>query len=323
MLLLDTAGLPARDRVEAVDAAFRYASAPCRVAHEAVDAGIRARLDLWDLGRANLFRMQATGVCLERTSRHVRTGPSSVVAVAVQELGSGRFAHVGRRGGVGQGELVLMHLGSPYEFSWSGPGASVAYQLDLDELGLPVDVVHRAVGRLRASPVHDLVQAHLVLLARDAPAVSADVGAASVAAATTGLLRALVASAAGDGPPAAEAMAGALLPRVLAYVRQHLREPDLTADRVAAAHHVSRRALYALLADAGISLEQWIIAERLAGARAALLGPDRPTVAVVARTWGFRDPGHFSRRFAAAYGARPRDYRRLAGDGCPGTVPST
>ncbi len=64
------------------------------------------------------------------------------------------------------------------------------------------------------------------------------------------------------------------------------------------------RRLYLLLSDAGLSLEQWLITERLAKARRILASAryDRLTVAAVAARCGFSSPSHFSRRFRAAYG---------------------
>jgi AraC-like DNA-binding protein len=68
-------------------------------------------------------------------------------------------------------------------------------------------------------------------------------------------------------------LAASLLTRIRAYVRVHLRDPELSPDQIAAAHHNSRRYLLRLCQDAGLSLEQWIIAQRLAGARADLAKP--------------------------------------------------
>ncbi|WP_443217637.1 helix-turn-helix domain-containing protein [Saccharothrix sp. CCNWYY140] len=59
-------------------------------------------------------------------------------------------------------------------------------------------------------------------------------------------------------------------------------------------------------------MEQWIISERLRGAREDLIRrTDRSrTIATIARRWGFGDPTHFTRRFRAAYGITPSEWRR-------------
>jgi AraC-like DNA-binding protein len=75
---------------------------------------------------------------------------------------------------------------------------------------------------------------------------------------------------------------------------------------------VSLRHLYKVCAQADISLEQWIINERLHHAWHDLRRPEnrhRP-VAVMAHRWGFRDPTHFARRFKARYGISPGELRR-------------
>ncbi|WP_258056241.1 helix-turn-helix domain-containing protein [Streptomyces sp. Ru62] len=68
-----------------------------------------------------------------------------------------------------------------------------------------------------------------------------------------------------------------------------------------------------LLSEAGLSLEQWLLTERLGKAREMLAAPryDRLTVAAIATRCGFSSPSHFSRRFQAAYGAAPSEWRRL------------
>ncbi len=102
-----------------------------------------------------------------------------------------------------------------------------------------------------------------------------------------------------------------------AYVRRHLTEPGLDAERIARAHAVSVRHLYRVCAAAGMSLEQEVIAQRLEGARAELAGPGDRSVAVVARRWGFPDPSHFAREFRRRVGMTPTEYRRLRAEPQP------
>ena len=94
-------------------------------------------------------------------------------------------------------------------------------------------------------------------------------------------------------------------------MRHHLADPDLSPAKIAAAHNISLRYLYKLCAEADLSLEQWIIAERLHRAKQDLSHPTRTrTIAQTARAWGFSDPTHFTRRFRAAYGQSPTAYRK-------------
>lgn len=125
-------------------------------------------------------------------------------------------------------------------------------------------------------------------------------------------MRALLTSAAGVDAYSRPALAESLIPRMLAYIYTHLTDADLTAAWIAHAHSISVRALYRLCAQAGISLEQTIIEQRLEGACSTLASPVglTRTIGSVARAWGFTDPCHFTRRFKEAYGVTPQESRR-------------
>jgi AraC-like DNA-binding protein len=209
---------------------------------------------------------------------------------------------------------MLSDLTAPYEFSWNDTGGSRAFQIPYARLALPQDVVRRAAPRLRSSALHDLVRDHLVEMAADADRLSADAGASALGAATIELVRALLVSAAGDERLTREVREESLVSRVLAWSRAHLTDTDLAPERIAAVHNVSVRQLYKACAEAGVSLEQWLIAERLELARTELTTPSgrRRPIAATAHACGFQDPSHFARRFRAAFGLSPHEWQQLA-----------
>ena len=310
--VLDTARIPPGDRVEAVHVAMTQASAPCYVIHEAQDGDVHALLGLWDLGHANIFTTRASGIRLLRTAKQAKQDVMPVVALSAQQQSVGRHEQLARQAIVPPGGLMAVDLSAPYDFSWSGNGAAGCVQIPIDQLGLPIDVVRRAVGGLHNSPMYRLVADHVAHLAVNADRVSADPAAADLGAATIELARALLVSAAHADRHSREVLAETLLTRVRAYVRQHLTDPDLRPATIAAAHNVSLRHLYKVFAQADRSLEQLIIGERLRGAREELLRPEsrQRSIAAIARSWGFRDPTHFARRFLSAYGVTPSEWRR-------------
>jgi AraC-like DNA-binding protein len=314
--VLDTAGIPAQDRVEAIHTAMMQASAPCHVIHEVPDGDVHARMGLWDLGGANIFTTRASGIRLLRTAKQARQDAMPVVALSVQQQADGRHEQLARQELVAPGELMAVDLSAPYDFSWSGDGAAGCIQIPIDQLGLPVDVIRRAVGNVRRSPLYRLVAQHVAHVTADADRLGVDRAAPALGAASVELARALLISAA--HMDSREVLAETLLTRVRAHVRQHLTDPDLRPATIAAAHNVSLRHLYKVCAQAGFSLEQWIIGERLRGAREELLRPESRarSVAAIARSWGFRYPTHYARRFLAAYGMTPTEWRRRsAADG--------
>ena len=228
-------------------------------------------------------------------------------------MGTALQDHLEGRLVVPVGGLTLTEVSSPYGYRWSDHGVCRSLQVPVARLGLSVDVVRRALPRARHSPLYGLVSAHLEQVTRDAERLATEPMVHSLASATVDLTRALLASAVGAGPTA-DSTAETMLSQVRSYVRQHLTDPDLDAERVAAALSISVRQLYRLCAAARFSLEQWVIDQRLEGARAELADPGSRSrsIAVVARRWGFTDASYFSRRFRQSFGVSPRDWRQEA-----------
>ena len=191
-----------------------------------------------------------------------------------------------------------------------------ALHLDLDDLGLPLDVVRAAARELRSSPLYPLVRDHVVRVRAHVRTLS-DSAAADLGRASVRLVRALVLSAAEQARALDAAAPASTADRVDTYVRTHLRDPDLAPAEIAAENGISVRALYRIFEERGVGLERSIIERRLEGARTDLAAPGRRhhSIATVARTWGFHNPSFFSRRFRAAFGVTPRQWRD--GTGAP------
>ena len=317
MLILDTTDLPPADRADAFHAAMQQASVPCRVELRTPPGELHARMHLWPLGPGAVFTTDASPFRLVRTPRHARQGGHWALAVSFQAAGRGEFAQLDHEQLVHGSELMMVDLSVPYSFGCAVGGGARSFQVPYEQLDLPPEVVRRATPRLRASPLHDVVLAHLRQLAASADELAGDPGAAALGTATVQLVRALVLSAAGVGDRRrADVFEETLLVRVRAYVQQHLTDPGLTPAAIAAAHNVSVRQLYRAFEQAGSGVEQWVVQRRLSAARAHLVSPTgrRRSIAATARAHGFRDPSHFARRFKDAYGMTPQEWQRTATD---------
>ncbi|OKI92955.1 AraC family transcriptional regulator [Streptomyces sp. CB02058] len=315
VMVLDTADIAPADRAEAMYTAMISASVPCFLVQEESGAAIRARMDVWPMRTMQVFSTESTGIRLVRTAKQARQDDADpLIAFAVQTASRGRQSHLGHQRLVPRGHLLMMDHSAPYDYAWSGEGASRCIQVSLDQLTLPVDVVRRALPHLTASPLYPLVTDHIAHLTGGIEDLLNDPVAAGIEEITIGLARALIASAVRQDHHTRTALAETRLTQIRAYVRRHLTEPDLRPARIAAAHHISERHLYNLCAQAGFSLTRWIIEQRLEGAREELARPSGGgrTIAAVARRWGFSDPTHFSHRFKDAYGMSPRDWRAAA-----------
>jgi AraC-like DNA-binding protein len=99
------------------------------------------------------------------------------------------------------------------------------------------------------------------------------------------------------------------------YIKEHLSDPMLSADRIADALFISRRRLYQLFDD-GDGVSGRIRALRVDRARELLGDPahaDRG-IGEISRQCGFANAAHFSRTFRKTVGETPRGYRdRLLG----------
>lgn len=114
-----------------------------------------------------------------------------------------------------------------------------------------------------------------------------------------------------ERPRVSSARSLALL-NIHAAIEARLADPALDAKTVAAAAGVSVRYANAVLAQEGTSIMRLIQTRRLARCRRALDHPlqNHRTISEIAYGWGFSDMTHFGRRFKAAFGRSPRDYRR-------------
>ncbi len=308
-VLLDTAGLPPEARPDAARGALASAVSPTRVQ---VDPSASCRVSAWEFGRGvRLVQVVSSGHRLTRTARHLRLDAPERISLGMTVAGEGRMTHRDLSRRVPR-ELLLVDETSPYDFELVGPSTSQAVLVEYRELGLPVDLVRNAVPRLRASPLYELVAEHLARLPALADEVPHGPARAMLEQATVDLVRALVASTAPDVRADRGGPGTALYERTLLYVRQHQRDVDLSAARLARAQHVSVRSLYAAFAAQGERLSEVVLQGRLDGARRELAASGSArTVAVIAYGWGFRDARHFGRRFKLAFGSTPREWQEL------------
>jgi AraC-like DNA-binding protein len=106
----------------------------------------------------------------------------------------------------------------------------------------------------------------------------------------------------------------------LRFIEERLTDPSLSADEIAAAHHISTRYLRKLFESQGMTVSGWMRQRRLENCREQLTDPalaHLPVSSVAAR-WGLLPAARFSRLFKDAYGQTPRDYRRTHPSGSAG-----
>lgn len=317
-LLLDTASLPGPERSTALEQALRGI---CPVTVRPSVAGgpaPQARVHSWPLDEGmTLLQATGTAVAIDRTAPE-SGAPANRAPVTLALLGTGDWRFRQRDVAVSPcgraATLLLVDHAAPFELRWLENGSVVAMSIDRMLLGLPTTTIATAARRLDgthplAMLLADFLRGLVELAERSAGLLP------ELAGATVHLVRALILARARDAEQAP--VRESLFDRMCHYIEEHIADPKLDADTIAAATNISVRYLYKLWSASGTTLANYIIARRLELARAALTDPRMRhlTIGAVARRYGFADATHFTRRFRNAYGLTPSQWRRAAVSG--------
>lgn len=267
-------------------------------------------LSSWKLGELSLSHLDSAPIKYRRHHGHLSEADGEQFLVALPSLETIHFSQMGRDAECQPGYFVLERSNDPYEFShprtnsmWvlKIPGVLLRRHLRSPEryCALPfdgtrgvsalfLDYLHSVGRRLQLGDgcEHPLVGQQLLELF-----VAATEANPHILSSNESVVRA------------------AHLQRIEAYVRQHITEPDLSPDQIAAACWISTRYLHALFKDTGQTLSSWLREQRLEGARNALVRKPQQSLATLAYQWGFTDQSHFSRVFKQHYGCTPKEER--------------
>lgn len=245
-----------------------------------------------------------------RTARHVRRTDSDLFKIDIPVDGGGIVDQDGRQAVLRAGDFAFVDLSRPARWQMA-PRQVIAVLFPLRLLPLRADQI-RGLTATAIPGDHGSGALVPALAARMAghlgeygPAEAARLGGAMldlIGAALAGRLDTAM-------PPEARERAATL--QIFAYIEEHLPDPDLSPARVAAANHLSVRALHRMFERHDTTVAAWIRHRRLERVRRDLLDPalqTRPVSAIGAR-WGLPNPSHLSRAFHATYGTSPASYR--------------
>jgi AraC-like DNA-binding protein len=304
---LDTSALVPQERDAATREFLETITELDVVGHGCPPTSIHTRVRVWDLHKFQLCVADSPWLRLGLNHRVT----TEVVSIAVQVSGQTAKSHGEHRQTFAPGEISLTDLSSPFQWWSAEASTSMSFRFSYAELCLPAAAIRSAAGGLATSPLYELFQTHLLQLYRfleeDVPASAAE----SLGSATLELARAVIATAGQGGLARNDIANEALVTRIEAYAQQRLADPALSPESIAHAHHISVRQLYKLWSARRLGLAEWIMRGRLEGARYDIAKDGSLGIAAVARRWGFTDATHFARRFRAAYGLSPREWRQV------------
>jgi AraC family transcriptional regulator, positive regulator of tynA and feaB len=109
----------------------------------------------------------------------------------------------------------------------------------------------------------------------------------------------------------------AMYVRARFFIREHLRDPDLSIDQISAALGCTKRYLHMLFSDRGTTISDYIRQARLENCRHELETQAGKSVTDVAFSWGFSSSSHFSRVFRDYFGIVPSAIHKSQHGGLP------
>jgi AraC-like DNA-binding protein len=289
----------------------------CPVEHTRLGAGpFEARMRGVTLGeRALALEFRESPHECRRTPRTISRSTSGYLAFLLHDGLPGVIEQDGRQAALQPGQLTFYDVTRPSTLTFPGPTRSDLLLVDRDAVDVGsrrlAELTARSLptGRGTAAVLSSLLSGLAPRLTGYPPASADRLGSCMIDLAEL-LLREWL-----DEAGATAGSERTLLPRITAYLEQHLPDPDLCPDQIAKAHHISTRYLAKLFADEGNTVMRWVRERRLEKCRDDLVDPalrDRSIAAIGAR-WGMLQPAHFSRAFRARYGMSPREYRLAAG----------
>jgi AraC-like DNA-binding protein len=253
---------------------------------------------------------------LVRRSRHlIAESSGEYMLVGLQAHGHGVVVQDERSAPLSPGQFAFYDTTRPYTLHFPSRFEMVVFQMPRQSLGLPESDLRRITG-VTIGPEQGLasmVAAFLSKLTAEAGTFRPEVGE-MLARNVTDLLTTVITEQLGRDPAGTDAAQQTLMLRIRTFIDAHLTDADLSAETIAAAHHISVRHLQRLFQAQGATVSGWIRGRRLEECRRELGRPrrSRPAVAAVAHRWGFLSAAHFSRAFRAAYGMSPREWQALA-----------
>ncbi|MET9914655.1 helix-turn-helix domain-containing protein [Streptomyces sp. NPDC006476] len=271
-----------------------------------------ASLHTAQLGAVQVSVVAADPHSIAHTRRHIASDPADFVKVSLQLAGQCLLTQADRQALLKPGELAIYDTRYPYTLDFDQRYRTLVLMFPRVMLRLP----ERDLSRMIATTVScsdglgPVVHPFLRGLAGQVRQLDA-LDAHRLADSVVDLVGAMLAERCGNHVAQQDDGRELLAQRILTYMEQRLSDPGLGPDRIAAAHHISRRFLYKLLAERGYTVSGWLRERRLAECLRDLADPTlaHMSVAKVGGRWGFPDPAHFSHAFKTAYGMSPSEAR--------------
>ncbi|RMC32023.1 helix-turn-helix domain-containing protein [Paracoccus alkanivorans] len=274
----------------------------------------RGSMHRWRLGNVELSRIHCDGLIYRRHDRHLLNETESSLLIAIPEDETINFVQGDRRSTCKPGGFLVERSDAPYEYwhternrQWvlKVPTAHVRARLGRAERlgGLAFDA-GSGIASFFVSSLHMTIN-HLEVIDE-----------AARGAAGTHLVELLCLAIMDDQRVLTSNLSSvraAHLSRAETFIRDHLKDPDLSPGMVAEGCGISLRYLQRLFHESDQSIQGYIRERRLSRCNEELRSlQSSRTISDIAYDWGFTDQAQFSKYYRARFGRTASETRREA-----------
>jgi AraC family transcriptional regulator, positive regulator of tynA and feaB len=270
-------------------------------------SSLDARVNFTTVSRLKLCQIEVSQHRIAHADWRIRSSEHPYIKILFQTYGTSYFEQDGRRIEVAPGDCLAYDVSCPHTIispALTRHEVVIVPKAFLRERGFHTERMSACKLSSRAGTgriAHDFVHA-----AFDEATKLSPNSAVGVAESLIDLLLLPLREADAMSRVGPEAM----YIRAQAFIREHLRDPDLSIDQISAALGCTKRYLHMLFSERGTTVSDYIWRARLQHCRQELETHAGKTITDVAFSWGFSSSSHFSRVFRKYFGVVPSSIHR-------------
>ena len=256
--------------------------------------------------RLTLARVRATSHAIERSAGAIADDPCDAIAVYLMLRGESSFEQQGDSHTLRPGDAVICPTDRPFSRDFAHGLEELVVKVPCD--AFEIRPLHPVIASFGADKAGDQANQYAEALAKLTARATRAVQPVQVDERTIVDLVTVLAIGSQAARPAAYRAAART------FIEEHLTDPGLGADQVAAAIGISERHLSRVFAADEASVPRYVLSRRLELARTMLAasapGLETATVAEIAARCGFVSTTYFSHVFRKQFGRRAGEILR-------------